>query len=59
MGLSRAFGFAMKYSSCIDEVVDLVQFLDESSKDGKLTKGQRSQSMKKFWKLVKAVENVD
>ena len=59
MGLSRAFGFAMKYSSCIDEVVDLVQFLDESSKDSKLTKNQRFESMKKFWKLVKAVENVD
>jgi len=55
--LIKAVKFALQYQSCVDEVVDLATYIKTSVKDKKLTKEERSKSLSKFWKLVKAIEN--
>ena len=58
MSFIKAVQFAMKYQSCSDELVDLTETLFRSVSDGKISKKESSQCMKKYWKLVKAVEKV-
>ena len=58
MNLIQAIKFARKYSSCMDETVDLLVTLQQSVKDGKIVRTEQSACMSKFWKLVKAIERV-
>ena len=55
--LIKAIKFGIKYQSCVDEVIDLATYINDSVKDKKLTKEERSKSLSKFWTLVKAIEN--
>ena len=58
MNLIQAIKFARKYSSCMDETVDLLTTLHSSVKDTKIDKADKSVCMSKFWKLVKSIERV-
>ena len=49
----------MKYKDAIPAAIDLIETIQSTSADGKLTKDERSKSLKKFWKLVKEVERVN
>lgn len=59
MGLIQIFRILRKYQSCADEIEDLVSTLYESVKDGKISKDDRSICLKKYWKLLKAIEKVN
>ena len=59
MGLIQIFKLLRKYQSCADEIEDLVSFLYEAAKDGKISKDDRSISLKKYWNLLKAIEKVN
>ena len=57
MSITKAFKIVKRYSSCIDELIDLAETIHTSVKDGKVPREERSLCMKKFWALVKAVED--
>ena len=40
-----------------DELIDLAETIHTSVQDGKIPREERSMCMKKFWALVKAVED--
>tara|TARA_R100000963_G_C4578183_1_gene60303 strand:+ start:296 stop:481 length:186 start_codon:yes stop_codon:yes gene_type:complete len=53
----KIFKMAVKYQSCADEFVDLLETLHNLSKEGKIpTEDKRSVCMKKYWNLLKAIE---
>ena len=56
MGLIQIFKLLRKYQSCADEIEDLVSTMYEAVKDGKISKDDRSICLKKYWKLLKAIE---
>ena len=57
MSITKAFKIVKRYSSCIDELIDLDETIHTSVQDGKVPREERSMCMKKFWALVKAVED--
>ena len=59
MGLIQIFKLLRKYQSCADEIEDLVSTMYEAVKDGKISKDDRSICLKKYWKLLKAIEKVN
>ena len=58
MNLIQAIKFARKYSSCMDETVELLVTLQQCVKVGKIVRTEQSAFMSKFWKLVKSIERV-
>ena len=57
MSITKAFKIVKRYSSCIDELIDVAETIHTSVQDGKVPREERSMCMKKFWALVKAVED--
>ena len=49
----------MKYKGAIPVAIDLIQTIQATGADKKLTKTERSLLLKKFWSLVKEVERVN
>ena len=49
----QALMVAMKYKGAIPVAIDLIQTIQATGADKKLTKTERSLLLKKFWSLVK------
>ena len=54
--LMQAYNLAKRYGHVIGMVVDLLVIVEESGKDKKLTKQERSKIMKKLWQIVNTVK---
>jgi hypothetical protein len=50
--LMQAYNLVKKYGHVIGMVVELLVIVEESGKDKKLTKQERSKIMKKLWQIV-------
>ena len=54
--LMQAYNLVKKYGHVIGMVVELLVIVEESGKDKKLTKQERSKIMKKLWQIVNTVK---
>ena len=54
--LMQAYNLVKKYGHVIGMVVELLVIMEESGKDKKLTKQERSKIMKKLWQIVNTVK---
>jgi len=54
--LMQAYNLVKKYGHVIGMVVELLVIVEESGKDKKLTKEERSKIMKKLWQIVNTVK---
>ena len=54
--LMQAYNLVKKYGHVIGMVVELLGIVEESGKDKKLTKQERSKIMKKLWQIVNTVK---
>ena len=54
--LMQAYNLVKKYGHVIGMVVELLVIVEESGKDKKLSKQERSKIMKKLWQIVNTVK---
>ena len=54
--LMQAYNLVKRYGHVIGMVVELLVIVEESGKDKKLTKQERSKIMKKLWQIVNTVK---
>ena len=54
--LMQAYNFVKRYGHVIGMVVELLVIVEESGKDKKLSKQERSKIMKKLWQIVNTVK---
>ena len=54
--LMQAYNLVKKYGHVIGMVVELLVIVEESGKDKKLTKEERSKIMKKLWQIGNTVK---
>jgi len=54
--IMQAYSLAKRYGHVLGMVVDLLVIVEESGKDKKLTKQERSKIMKKLWQIVNTVK---
>ena len=54
--LMQAYNLVKKYGHVIGMIVELLVIVEESGKDKKLTKQERSKIMKKLWQIVNTVK---
>ena len=53
----KAIRMALRYSDVLPIAIDLVKEIEISVRDdGTISKAERSKLLKKFWKLVRAVQ---
>ena len=54
--LMQAYNLVKRYGHVIGMVVELLVIVEESGKDKKLSKQERSKIMKKLWQIVNTVK---
>ena len=54
--LMQAYALVKKYGFVIGEVIKLLEIVEESGKDKKLTPDERSKIMKQLWQIVYAIK---
>ena len=54
--LMQAYNLVKRYGHVIGRVVELLVIVEESGKDKKLSKQERSKIMKKLWQIVNTVK---
>tara|TARA_R110002110_G_scaffold295416_1_gene509429 strand:+ start:226 stop:408 length:183 start_codon:yes stop_codon:yes gene_type:complete len=54
--LMKAYALVKKYSHVMSEVVKLLEIIEESGKDKKLTTKERSMIMKQLWQVVYGIK---
>ena len=54
--LMQAYNLVKKYGHVIGMIVELLVIVEESGKDKKLSKQERSKIMKKLWQIVNTVK---
>ena len=54
--LMQAYALVKKYGFVIGEVIKLLEIVEESGKDKKLTPDERSMIMKQLWQIVYAIK---
>ena len=54
--LMQAYALVKKYGFVIGEVIKLLEIVEESGKDKKLTSNERSMIMKQLWQIVYAIK---
>ena len=54
--LMQAYALVKKYGHVIGEVIKLLDIVEASGKDKKLTTKERSQIMKQLWQIVNTVK---
>jgi len=52
----QAYTLVKKYGHVISEVIKLLETIEESGKDKKLTTKERSMIMKQLWQIVYAIK---
>jgi len=54
--LMQAYALVRKYGHVIGEVIKLLDIVEESGKDKKLTTKERSMIMKQLWQIVYTIK---
>tara|TARA_R100000789_G_C2911950_1_gene123602 strand:+ start:342 stop:524 length:183 start_codon:yes stop_codon:yes gene_type:complete len=54
--LMQAYALVKKYGFVIGEVIKLLEIVEESGKDKKLSSDERSKIMKQLWQIVYAIK---
>ena len=54
--LMQAYNLVKRYGHVIGMIVELLVIVEESGKDKKLSKQERSKIMKKLWQIVNTVK---
>jgi len=54
--LMQAYALVRKYGHVIGEVIKLLEIVEESGKDKKLTPKERSMIMKQLWQIVYTIK---
>tara|TARA_Y100001938_G_C8052464_1_gene412586 strand:+ start:23 stop:205 length:183 start_codon:yes stop_codon:yes gene_type:complete len=54
--LMQAYSLVKKYGHVIGEVIKLLEIVEESGRDKKLTTDERSKIMKQLWQIVYAIK---
>jgi len=54
--LMQAYTLAKKYGHVVGEVIKLLEIVEASGEDKKLTTKERSQIMKQLWQVVYAIK---
>ena len=54
--LMQAYNLVKQYGHVIGEVIKLLEIVEESGKDKKLTTDERSMIMKQLWQIVYAIK---
>ena len=54
--LMQAYNLVKRYGHVIGMIVELLVIVEESGKDKKLSKQERSKFMKKLWQIVNTVK---
>lgn len=55
----KAIRAAIKYKELLPKAIDFIVFVQESTKDGKLSKKERSKIMAHMWDIIKAAEKLN
>ena len=56
MNLMQGYTLAKKYGHVVGEVIKLLEIVEASGEDKKLTTKERSQIMKQLWQVVYAIK---
>jgi hypothetical protein len=52
----KVIKFAIENISALDELMELIETSKNAVADGKITNDERSQLMKKYWNLIRALK---
>ena len=55
----QALRYVLKYKALLPAAIEFLIFGENSTKDGKLTKQERTLVLRHMWKIVKAYEQVN
>ena len=56
-GIREALAILERNPVIISNAIQLIDTVQETSKDGKFTRAEHNQLTKEFWKLVKSINN--
>ena len=54
----KAIKLALKYRDLLEPAIDLINTVQDSVQDGKLTKAEKSKVMSKMWVIIKSVQKL-
>jgi len=54
----KAIRLALKYRDLLEPAIDLINTVQDSVQDGKLTKAEKSKVMSKMWVIIKSVQKL-
>ena len=54
----KAIRLALKYRDLLEPAIDLINTVQDSVQDGKLTKAEKSKVMSKMWVIIKSVQKI-
>tara|TARA_R100000963_G_C4540802_1_gene38014 strand:+ start:82 stop:261 length:180 start_codon:yes stop_codon:yes gene_type:complete len=54
----KAIKLALKYKDLLEPAIDLINTVQDSVQDGKLTKAEKSKVMSKMWVIIKSVQKL-
>ena len=54
----KAIRLALKYKDLLEPAIDLINTVQDSVQDGKLTKAEKSKVMSKMWVIIKSVQKL-
>ena len=54
----KAIKLALKYRDLLEPAIDLINTVQDSVQDGKLTKAEKSKVMSKMWVIIKSVQKI-
>ena len=54
----KAIKLALTYRDLLEPAIDLINTVQDSVQDGKLTKAEKSKVMSKMWVIIKSVQKL-
>ena len=54
----KSIRLALKYRDLLEPAIDLINTVQDSVQDGKLTKAEKSKVMSKMWAIIKSVQKL-